>query len=119
DPTSATDYVICVYDETAGTRLKLPAYAPAGTSWKQGPRGFTYASTALTPSGLKSVKLVAGTTGPGQVRVTGKGANLAIQQPPYTPKVTVQLKGSNGKCWDATYSTPTTNVAGRFRAKSP
>jgi hypothetical protein len=120
DPTSTTDYEICVYDGTAGITLKLRANAPAGSGWTRRTRGFTYASKApFTPDGLKSVRLVAGANGNAQVRVRGQGANLAAQQPPYTPKVTAQLKASNGNCWDATYSTPTTDVAGRFRAKSP
>ena len=73
-------------------------------------------TTTIDP--LKRVKLTAGDAGKSVVSVVGKGANLAAQQPPYSGKVTVQLKASNGKCWDATYSSPTANRGGLFRAKS-
>ena len=37
---------------------------------------------------------------------------------PLTPKVTVQLRAANGQCWDADYTTPITNDATEFNAKS-
>ena len=52
------------------------------------------------------------------VGVRAGGPNLDPPAPPFTPPVVVQLQGSNGECWSATYSaTILANGGGNFRAK--
>lgn len=121
-PTQTTSYSVCIYDDTGGPgtpTLRLRADAPAGSSWRSaGTRGFSYKSKTLTPNGIKSLSLLAGVPGKSTVRLTGKGVFLPVEQPPYAPGVTVQLKASNGMCWEASYGAPTTNAGGQFKAKS-
>ena len=71
-----------------------------------------------SPSGLRTLKLKAGAEGAAKVSVGVKGPNLALDPLPYTPRLTVQLKASNGMCWDAAFNVPTKNDASQLKAKS-
>jgi hypothetical protein len=116
-----------VYDETGGpgtATLKLQADIPAGGTCTGGPcwdatsKGFTYYNPDTTPDGVKRLRLVTGEDGKAKLAVGGRGANLALPSFPYAPKITVQLRASNGGCWGASFSTPSTNSDGKLKAKS-
>ncbi len=113
DPRAATDYRLCLYDDSG---LRLSATAPAaGTCagkpcWKTlGTSGFKYKDKELTPDGIQQLKLKTGTDGKAQILLIARGAGLAlpdlstIMQP-----VTVQVRNADGACWSATYSVPAT-----------
>ncbi len=128
DPTSATDYALCIYDTTAGTpSLALAARIPAGGTcgtrpcWKATKAGFQYANKAGTGDGLTKLTLKQGLL-PGQAKISakGKGVNFPLPALPLAqdPTVTVQLKSRTGACWTADFSTAIENDAGRLKAKS-
>ena len=45
-------------------------------------------------------------------------ASVRMPVLPLTPPVTVQLQGANGQCWGATYSAPSVNDTGEFKAQT-
>jgi hypothetical protein len=122
DPTAVTDYVVCAYDETAGTTsLVMNAAAPAGSNWVPTSAGFKFASHTLTPNGLKQIILQQGVAGKAKITVSGKGANLGLPTLPLKqdPGIVVQLQNSAGVCWEADYSTPAKpNNSASFKDKS-
>jgi hypothetical protein len=121
DPSTTTNYLLCIYDALGE---KLSAEAPGGMCgtkpcWKVLVTvGFKYANTA-GPDGLTKVLLKAGGAGRGKIGVKGSGANLHLPTLPMTTPVKAQLRQDGGSaCWEATYSTATTNTASAFKAKS-
>lgn len=129
DPVNATDYTLCVYDTSAGTpQIALRAEIPHGGQchnkpcWKpSGSTGFKYADRDLTPSGIKSLQLKAGSAGAASVAVKGQGDRL---QPPLPfhqdPSVTIQLRNSLGACWGSTLTTPAArNDGAQFSDRLP
>jgi len=122
-PLTTTQYLLCLYD-SFGEKLSggVPAGGTCGTQpcWKVlGTVGFKYADKAGTPDGLTKVVLKAGGAGHGKLQVQGGGTNLPLPMLPLTTPVRAQLLQSNsGTCWEATYSTATTNSATKFKAKS-
>jgi hypothetical protein len=128
DPTTDTDYALCLYDEAAGAwSLALEAAAPAaGTCsgkpcWVAEKTGFKYASEDGAPQGLVALTLDAGTeVGKGRIGAKGLPPHLLLPALPLheDPTVTVQLRNSAGGCWGADFSTATKNDPAQFRAKS-
>jgi hypothetical protein len=88
--------------------------------WKVlGTIGFTYADKTGTPDGLTKVLLKAGSAGRGKIGVNGSGVNLRLPTLPLTTPVKVQLQqDGSSACWEAMYSTATTNTGSAFEAKS-
>ena len=128
NPRFATSYALCVYDDNGGTpRLRLSATAPAGgfcsgnPCWREKTAGYAYADKDLTPHGIAKIVLKEGLIdGTAKITVKGKGGNLLIPnllglvQP-----VLVQLRNSNGLCWEAVYSAPATKqTADQFKDKA-
>jgi phospholipase C len=122
-PTTTTNYILCLYDNSV---KKLSARAPAdgtcGTKpcWKAtGSTGFKYVDKDGTPDGVTKETLKAGAPGHGKVQVKGSGANLQLPTLPLTTPVRVQARqSSSSTCWEATFSTPSTNTSTQFKAKS-
>lgn len=109
-PLSATDYQFCVY---ANGALVSRAFLPAGGScagkpcWKENAKGFQYKDKEATPDGVTQLKLKEGTVaGKAQIQVKGKGANLDMPTLPLALPVLVQLRNSEGVCWESTHSAP-------------
>jgi cysteine-rich repeat protein len=129
DPSSTTSYQLCVYDETGGTpRLVLGTAAPAGGTcrgrpcWRATSTGFKYADPELTPDGLFRILLREGLVpGKGKILVKGRGPNLGLPALPLAqdPAVTVQLKSSDGPCWEARYAAPALrNTQAQFKDRT-
>lgn len=126
-----TSYTLCVWDHDAGTpSLVTSAAVPAGgicdgkPCWKSlGAGGFKYADKTLAHDGVKLIRLKPGATpGKAQVGVIAKGPRLgftparAVLPLDQSPKVTVQLSNSDGRCWTADYSAPASkNDARQFK----
>jgi hypothetical protein len=112
-PLSSTNYLLCIYTGSTPT-LVTSALAPAGGTcagkpcWKGKPTGFIYKDKDLTPNGLLQIVLKSGLDGKAKIIVKGKGANLQTPALPISQPVTVQLKSSDGVCWEAVYSAPAT-----------
>jgi hypothetical protein len=126
DPLAATGYTLCVLDHPGGTpTVRFHRTAPAGGTcgtkacWGARGPGYRYRDRDGTPEGVTAMSLRAATAGPGRVRMKGKGALLALPALGLTPPVVARLVRSDAPvCWEATYSTPTDNGAGSFRASS-
>jgi cysteine-rich repeat protein len=111
DPRTTTDYRVCIYD--AGG-LKVKSTAPAGglcsfkPCWKaSGTSGFKYKDKQLTPEGALQLNLKQGADGKAQIQFAGKGMLLALPNlSSVTEPVRVQLRNSDGLCWEAVYSAP-------------
>lgn len=128
DPLTATNYALCLYDESANTpTLKLASTIPAGGTcagkpcWKETARGFKYVNKQQTPDGIAFLSLKEGLEGFAQIVLKGIGANLRVPPLPLDQdsKVTVQLRNDLGTCWGATYSAPAIrDTQVEFRGKS-
>ena len=57
-------------------------------------------------SGISLLKLRAGTDGESSVLIKGAGQELEIPYLYLSTPVTVELKGTGGPCWSATYDHP-------------
>ena len=119
-PSATTDLGLCVYDATGRV---LSAGAPAGGTcagkpcWQATTTRDRYTDQDLTPDGLQTLSLTPGTTG--KISAKGKGANLALGALPLMPPLRVQLlRLDSTACWDAVFSSPSTNDATQVRARS-
>jgi cysteine-rich repeat protein len=103
DPTTATAYALCVFDQ-AGTSVLMRATAPAGGDWKaNGTKGFRYKSKTGAPSGLTALTLKSGPAGKASIAVKGKGSLLGTPGLPLTLPVSIQLQAAGGACWKSSY----------------
>jgi uncharacterized delta-60 repeat protein len=123
------DYALCVYDRSGVTptlafRAGIPAGGECGggSCWRPSTQGFTYKSKSRGPDGVQLLKLKAG-AGNAQIRLKAAGSLLSgrpggLPAPPLPVPLLVQLHAASGACWEATFSAPAANAAGRFDAKS-
>ena len=120
DPTSTSDYDLCVYDERAGVTTQIMhQHIPSGSNWKSFGRGFRYHDRKLRNSGISALTLTAGGDGRAHIGLRGRSHRvnrlllpLALQN-----AVTVQLLDEN-TCWEGRYSNAITNQSSGFRARS-
>jgi cysteine-rich repeat protein len=141
DPSSSDDYLLCVYDRSAGSpSVALAARLPFGgvcngkPCWKQlgretAPKGYRYLDRDLTPNGIQKLKLGPGDAGKAKLLLVGKGGSLPLPGPVGVDKyfnqdgdVSVQLsRGSAAPCWETVFPAAATkrNTATQFLAKSP
>lgn len=125
NPTTTTDYGLCIYDGSAGLQgfpgLLASAPAPAGARWRPRSDGFAYKSRNRAADGIGRVRLSAGPAGAASVRLRGRGSSLDL--PPVAAMVfpiTVQLKsenGAQGECWSARYDSPASLSLRRLKAE--
>jgi cysteine-rich repeat protein len=111
DPTSTTDYTLCVFDGGGGIALRsvIPA---AGTCsgapcWKPlGTNGWGYTDSAGSAGGFIRLRVKAGDHGRAKAVVKGKGEPLETPNlSAMTLPVTVQLQGEEpAACVEATFS---------------
>ncbi len=120
NPTLATPYTLCLYDNVGGVpQRRLTTTIPAGSRWKRYTRGYRYRASTLGAGGLQSIVLTEGASGRSSVQVRGRGPELALPTLPFArqPSVIVQLLNDT-TCWSSTYSTSVDNGIARFKAKS-
>ncbi|MFN8544645.1 MAG: DNRLRE domain-containing protein [Candidatus Binatia bacterium] len=128
NPTASTDYLLCVYDQSANPQPIMTLHLPAGGTcgvvpcWKAlNGKGFKRKNvTPYLPDGDQSSLFKVATAGKGKMQVKGKDVNLPMPTLALSPKVTVQLKnghGASGTCWSADFSTPLVNTTTQFKAK--
>jgi hypothetical protein len=131
DPTTSTSYALCVYAGSAqlGMGSVLRQEASAGTPWKAiGTGGFSLLNTSSS-IGRRSTSVLNVRLAPNSRRApvrwksrvpanTDPNFGGLLLPPPYTGALRVLLRAFNGNCWDATYSAPSTNTDGVFKAKS-
>lgn len=131
NPVVDTTYTLCVSDlvvDDIGEGFELvprslhPMTAPAGSRWLAKSKGFKYVDKTGTPNGLNAVTLTSGIAGRVKIKVKGKGSNLfrnleATGASPVSAVPLVQLKASNGRCWDTPELVPTFFGEGKLKAK--
>jgi len=120
DPTTATAYTLCLYDNVGGVpQRRLMQTIPPSSRWKAFSRGYRYRDKTLSAGGLESITLTQGAAGKSSVSVRGRGAPLNLPGLPLSkqPNVTIQLMSPNA-CWTSTFSLPVENSLARFKAKS-
>ena len=113
---------LCLYD--AGGTVLLDASAPEDgcrghACWRESTSGYRYRDADLTPSGLASLSLKAGSVG--SVSAKGRGALLAPQPSPFATPVRALLFGDpSGPCFGADFDTGVRKNTDRsFRAVAP
>ena len=109
DPTTTDGYTLCIYDAGAlvstsrvsGSCINRPC-------WTDKPNGFAFKNKSLQPSGVQSLKLVAGGDGQALEIFKGKGASLALPDPgSLVGPIDVQLRlSASTVCWGARFSPP-------------
>ncbi|HXJ32984.1 MAG TPA: DUF4215 domain-containing protein [Candidatus Eisenbacteria bacterium] len=133
DPLNTHDYVLCLY-EGSGNTLTFQARLPTNASglcfpepcWKaKGPTKFAYQSKPPSsfPDGVKSLLLQSGLDQKSKVTAKAKGFGLSnrpfgLPTPPLNAPLLVQLQSEAGTCFEGSFSTPTVNAGGKFKAKS-
>jgi len=92
-----------------------------GAKWQATGRGFKYLDKLGTPNGLSAINLSSRATGRSRIKVKGKGPNLFRDLAPTTTPgffaPLMQLKASNGRCWDTPELVLTTLKNGKLKAK--
>ena len=121
NPTSGAAHDLCVYDESAGASSVIYSlHVPAGAAWDESSSGYDYADFSGAAGGLHGLSFRASPIdGHSRIRVSLKGSELALPDLPLgqDDRVVVQLVGENA-CWGASFSTSTSNLAERFRARA-
>lgn len=113
DPSSTTDYALCIYDSTGGVASLATSLAlPAGTAgWRSlDPKGWKWADRSGLVDGLTRFELRTGVAGKSRVKLKAAGASLPLPAP-FSPaelfdadtSVVVQLLSSEGRCWTSTF----------------
>ena len=128
-PETVDHAAFCVYDESAPTaELVLGALAPASGDcvvlprlrdcWTPGATKVNYSDPFATPDGLKTIRFLAGTAGKARLRLTAKGEDMKMPALPLGLPIRAQLQSANGECWEASFSTATTNSNTQLKARS-
>jgi hypothetical protein len=127
DPVSGDSFKLCVYDDQPPVLRTKAAVLGGGTCaglpcWKALGDGHRYVEKSALDDGVSKLVLKSGGAGQAKVVLKGKGARLLeglyddVLLPLVAP-VRVQLVGSAGACWEATYDTRVaTNTAALFQA---
>jgi hypothetical protein len=127
DPTSGTEYQLCVYGrESEGSApfgLIVNPRASSGPAWRalRGGGGFVYRSRRDDDDGLTTILLRARDDGRGgTILVWGFGDDLDMADLPLDEAagVEVQLHNSLGQCWGAEFPDALRNTSTIFRARS-
>ena len=128
NPLATTSYDLCIFEQNAGdsrlaARYAIPAGGTCGSGpcWRESSGGFKYTDKAHASDGISSVVMKQGLA-PGKTKIilAGKGANLPLPVLPLvqSPNVVMQLRGSNGICWETRFGAPAVrNQPDQFRDK--
>ena len=124
NPSSTDDYVLCIYDQTAGTpQLLIELDLEAGGNcfvnpcWTDVGTGYTYKHKF---GAVAAASLLSGSEGTSKASVKAK---VSFRAPPLPlsqgPTVNARLHNlANGKCFATDFSTSNSNTPGLFKAKS-
>jgi len=128
DPTTATSYRLCMYDQHGGVpALVMSTAIAAGGAcaghpcWRASRTGFRYKDPDAAAEGVRQLVLKAGGAGRSKIQVRAQGPKLALPDLPFAqdPALTVQLRSSDGGCWGAAYSAPARhNDGGQFKDRA-
>jgi cysteine-rich repeat protein len=124
-----TEYVLCIYDTSAGTPSLIESIdITPGSNWVlQAGKGYKYKDSAAALNGVKNVQLRAGAAGKSKINFSASGMQLPVPVPfdmtqyfQQDPEVVVQLVNDLGFCWTSTFGSPAVkNTAELFKDKQP
>lgn len=128
-----TRYDICVYgdrDEPHANLVVARGFAQCGpkkkSCWRQlGADGYRYTDPDWSASGVRTIDLVASTTGGGRIRISAKRAKEKTALPSVTERLAenqiarVYVLSSDGRCFGAEFPDVQVNDADDFRAINP
>lgn len=123
DPTSGTDYELCVYVEVEGVCwLVLHPDALAGEGWSARRNGFRFRmKKGVHPEGLRNLRLRTGADRKARIALRGGGDALALRALPIPEGAAVlaQLYNDAGQCWSTEFGyEPKRSDSRRFRDRS-
>jgi hypothetical protein len=111
DPFTGAAYAFCIYDGSAASQPLLAIESTAAGLCRQAPCWKPYNGNVIeyfdyghVAGGLERIRLVPGDFGKARVMVRALGVNLDLPPLPLAAGVTVQLQGTHGTCWSATYT---------------
>lgn len=114
DPSSTTNYRVCMYDSTADVTRLAGSMSILGGSpyWKNmGTKGWSWKDTAGSFGGIRKLQLKAGTTGMTKVMLSAGGSSLVLPMPfsgseffDEDSSVIVQLFAGTSTCWSASFT---------------
>jgi len=113
DPTTMTDYVLCIYDQSARAQPVVEDAADDPQGWAASYNGFIY--RARFPHALLSLRLHAGDDGKATISAHGDSDTVAPLLPFVAP-VIIQVQASSGECWETEFATPVRSNADAFLA---
>lgn len=121
DPRTTTSWDVCVFPEYGFgeplAALRVPAGGTCGgrPCWRPTARGYRYRDGSAANDGVKSLTLQGGATGGLDVR--GGGPGLELGTLPAVFPLVVQVKGSDGQCWEAPFFDADVNGPTELRAR--
>jgi hypothetical protein len=122
DPTSGTAYRLCLYAGTTSVDLSV-GVAGGGTAWRTTGSGFSYKDSSAGGDGAFKLLLKGAPGGKSTLLLKAKGANLDLGALPLgltsEPLVTQLIRGDDPTCWEATFSSLTTDDGTKLKAKLP
>ncbi len=122
DPRRSTSWNVCVFEDFGFGDLLASLSVPAGGTcggkpcWRPTALGYRYEDATATSDGVRRFGLVAGRRGRIEVRAAGAGMQLGPL--PATLPVVVQVKGSDGQCWEADFFDADVNAPTQLRART-
>jgi len=106
DPTGATGYALCLYDDSGlALSASIPASGMCGSRacWSRSKSAFAYKDRSAARSGVTRILLKTSSVDKTKVQVLAKGVNLPSMTLPLQGSVTAQVISSGGVCFEATY----------------
>jgi uncharacterized delta-60 repeat protein len=128
DPTTSSDYVLCLIDQAGEIGIPLTA-VPVGANgvcagkpcWSvSGKNGFRYSDKHAASGGLRRLTMKSNKKGEANLNALAGGPGLELPALPLPLPVRVQLQRQDGACWEATYSEAhqSKNDADQFKGKA-
>ena len=125
DPTTTTEYLLCVYDSTEGEPVRVVELrVPPSGLWRPFARGFKFRDRTAAFAGVTRIKLKRGDDDKANVTLRGSGANLNLpaalsseEHFDQDPSVFAQFVNvETGSCWTTEFSEHKKNSPGRYEA---
>lgn len=122
NPTTTTDYTLCVYAGSAAATVVIPA----GVNWHGlGTDAYIFSDPTGSPNGVQKAKVTGGSGAPSVIpkaQVKGKGTNLpdTLPLPPALPVIVQMVNDSTSVCFSTFYDSGDVikNDGKQFKAKS-
>ena len=122
DPPGGTDYAFCIYAN--GTLISSAAFPGASfcntaPCWREQSTGYRWTDRTANAGGLTKGIFKAGAAGKTTIQLKLQGVNIDMPSMPVAQPIVVQLKNSDGVCWETTMTAPAIkNTPDQFKDKN-